>query len=135
VKGAMMPLNSLILRFLVSAVISVGPFLVKPNLFVRDFGLPEIFTLVFWFLGLLALTMLTRLLNGNVRIFFPTVLGFASGYFAWSIFKFRNYPVPIGIYIQTFVGPTMFSSITCGIGLAAASGFRTLKKIQKSGKR
>jgi len=102
-------------------------------LFVGDIGLSETITLIFWFLALAALATYARLqsLNENLRIFLSIVLGFASGYFAWSVLKLMEYPVPIDIYVRTFVGPSMFSSIAATIGLGSASAIRKLRENSK----
>jgi len=42
-----------------------------------------------------------------------------------------EYPVPIDIYVRTFVGPSMFSSIAATIGLGSASAIRKLRENSK----
>ena len=125
--------NSGTVRFFVSALISTGPFIVRPNLFFGDIGLSETITFIFWFLALVALATYARLqsLNENLRIFLSIVLGFASGYFAWSVLKLMEYPVPIDIYVRTFVGPSIFSSIAATVGLGSASAIRKLRENPK----
>jgi len=107
-------------RFLLSGLISIGPFILKPDLYDEEIGRRGFWHLLFWFGALLGLSTYVnvRRLSNNWKAFSSVTLGFASVYFFRTLPALVEYPTLTIIYVTSFITPLIFASIASGIGIA-----------------
>ena len=113
-------------RFLLSGLISIVPFVIRPNLYDPEFGRRGIWHLLFWFGALLGVSTYVniRRLTNNWKAFSSVTIGFALVYFFRTLPSLVEYPTLIIIYVASFVSPLMFSSIASGVGIAIGAFVR-----------
>ena len=113
-------------RFLLSGLISIGPFVLQPDLYDAAIGRRDLWLLLFWFGALLGLSTYVnvRRLSNNWKAFSSVTLGFASVYFFRTLPALVEYPTLTIIYVASFVSPLIFSSIASGIGIAIGAVVR-----------
>ena len=97
-------------RFL---LISIGPFVLQPDLYDAGIGRRGFWHLLFWFGALLGLSTYVnvRRLSNNWKAFSSVTLGFAWVYFFRTLPGLVEYPTLTIIYVASFVSPFIFSSI------------------------
>jgi hypothetical protein len=107
-------------RFLLSGLIMIGPFVLQPDLFDAGIGRRDLWLFVFWFGALLGLSTYVRIrsLSNNWKAFSSITVGFASVFFFQTLPSLVEYPTLTIIYVASFVSPLIFSSIASGIGIA-----------------
>ena len=107
-------------RFLLSGLISIGPFILQPDLYDAEIGRRGFWHLLFWFGALLGLSTYVnvRSLSNNWKAFSSITLGFAFVFFFRTLPSLVEYPTLTIIYVASFVSPLIFSSIASGIGIA-----------------
>ena len=107
-------------RFLLSGLISIGPFVLQPDLFDAGIGRRDLWLVLFWFGALLGLSTYVsiRSLSNNWKAFSSITLGFAFVFFFRTLPSLVEYPTLTIIYVASFVSPLIFSSIASGIGIA-----------------
>ena len=113
-------------RFLLSGLISIGPFVLQPDLFDAGIGRHDLWLFLFWFGALLGLSTYVnvRSLSNNWKAFSSITLGFAFVFFFRTLPSLVEYPTLTIIYVASFVSPLIFSSIASGIGIAIGAVVR-----------
>jgi hypothetical protein len=113
-------------RFVLSDVISIGPFVLQPDLYDGPIGRRDLWHLLFWFGALLGLSTYVnvRSLSNNWEAFSSITVGFAFVYFFRTLPSLVEYPTLTIIYVMSFVSPLIFASIASGIGIAVGAMFR-----------
>ena len=113
-------------RFLLSGLISIGPFILQPDLYDAEIGRRGFWHLLFWFGALLGLSTYVnvRSLSNNWKAFSSITLGFAFVFFFRTLPSLVEYPTLTIIYVASFVSPLIFSSIASGIGIAIGAVVR-----------
>jgi len=112
--------------FLLSGLISIGPFVLRPDLYDVEIGRRGFWHLLFWFGALLGLSTYVNVwrLSNNWTTFSSVTLGFALVYFFRTLPALVEYPTLTIIYVASFVTPLIFSSIASGIGIAVGAVVR-----------
>lgn len=118
-------------RSLLSGLISIGPFVLKPDLYDTEIVRRGFWHLIFWFGALLGLSTYVsrRRLSNYWETFSSVTLGFALVYFFRTLPSLVEYPTLTIIYIASFVTPFIFSSIASGIGIAAGAMLWRKKRV------
>lgn len=113
-------------RFLLSGLISIGPFVLQPDLYDEGIGRRDLWLFLFWFGALLGLStyISIRSLSNNWKAFSSITVGFASVFFFRTLPSLLEYPTLTIIYVASFVSPLIFSSIASGIGIAIGAVVR-----------
>ena len=121
-----------VIAFLSSAAICWIGYFGLDELARRWFKSPELASVGFCWGGLFLLAVCTVALSRITKLttFLAITIGFSLAGSLFLILSLREFPVPIEIYIRTFIGLIMQSSTAATVGLLVGSVFR--KRLNES---